>query len=337
MKNKSYKKIKNVLITGGTGYIGSHTAISLIKQGYNVIIIDDLSNSSRQTIKKLSSITGKKIKFIKNNLSNEFFLKKTINENNINSIIHFAALKSVEESIEKPFLYMHNNIISTSNLLSAMKGTDCQYFIFSSSACVYGVPKKLPIKENHQLQACNPYGQTKIICEDLINKFLEENNEINAATLRYFNPIGAHESGIIGENPSKPSNLMPVIINMLKQNIYTVKIFGKNYDTVDGTPLRDFIHVMDIADGHVSALNYLRRNNKNITVNLGTGKGYTVLQLVKTFIKETGIDLTIKFTSRRKGDVAKNYANITKAKKLLKWEPKRSLSEMCISAYRSSK
>ena len=239
--------------------------------------------------------------------------------------------------MEKPYSYLQNNITSTINLLSAINGTNCKYFIFSSSACVYGVAEKLPISEKQTLKAGNPYGYSKIICEYLINKFSYENQQVKVAILRYFNPIGAHESGLIHENPIKPTNLMPVIINNLKKNIHKVKIFGNNFNTIDGTPLRDFIHVEDVADGHIAALNYLKKNNKDITVNLGTGRGYTVLQLIKTFCSVTGIDLKIRYVSPRKGDVAKNYADINKAKRLMKWKPKKTLSEMCISAYRSTK
>ncbi|WP_055069656.1 UDP-glucose 4-epimerase GalE [Clostridium massiliamazoniense] len=320
----------NILVTGGLGYIGSHTSVELLEAGHNVIVIDNLSNSKEVVKEKIKEITGKDIKFYKYDLLNLSDVEKVFKENNIDSVIHFAALKAVGESVEKPLEYYHNNITSTLHLLSTMKKFNVKNFVFSSSATVYGESKVMPINEECELSFTNPYGGTKLMIEDILRDLYKSDNSWNIAILRYFNPVGAHESGLIGENPKGiPNNLMPYITKVAIGELAELSVFGDDYDTIDGTGVRDYIHVVDLAMGHIKALEKLDTKPGIITYNLGTGNGYSVLQLVKAFSEVSQRDVKYKIVNRRPGDVAVCYADPTKANKELGWTAKRDIKDMC--------
>ncbi|MDK2802495.1 MAG: UDP-glucose 4-epimerase GalE [Oscillospiraceae bacterium] len=325
----------SILITGGTGYIGSHTVVELSKSiSDKIIILDNLFNSDFSVIEKLQTITKKNIIFLKSDICDTNFLKHIFTKYKITSVIHFAGLKAVGESVEKPLLYYNNNIVGTISLLNVMKEFNCKKIVFSSSATVYGNPEHLPIKETAKLSTTNPYGYSKLIIENILTDIYNSDPSWSIAILRYFNPIGADKSGIIGENPSGiPNNLMPYIIKVATKQLDSLNIFGNNYDTIDGTGVRDYIHVSDLADGHIKALDYINNNNEIIKINLGTGKGYSVLQLVKTFIKVNNINIPYNIVDRRPGDIASCYANTELAKKVLNWESKKSLQDMCLDSY----
>lgn len=325
----------NVLVTGGMGYIGSHTCVELLKEGHNVIVIDDLSNSKELVKDRIKTITGKEIKFYEYNLLNAADVEKVFAENKIDSVIHFAAFKAVGESTEKPLEYYHNNITSTLVLLQVMRKYNVKNFVFSSSATVYGDSKVIPIHEGCPLSHTNPYGATKLMIEDISRDLYKSDNTWNIALLRYFNPIGAHESGLIGEDPSGiPNNIMPYITKVAVGELKELSVFGNDYDTKDGTGVRDYIHVVDLAIGHIKALNKLSENSGLITYNLGTGNGYSVLELVEALKKASGKDIPYKIVGRRAGDVAVCYADPKKANEELGWFATKDINDMCKDSWR---
>lgn len=320
-----------VLVTGGAGYIGSHTVLALIKEGYEPFIVDNFSNSKRSVIDRLEKISGKKINFKEIDLNNDADVDGLIKNNNFDAVIHFAALKAVGESVEKPLLYYKNNLLSLINVLEAMKRYEVNKFIFSSSATVYGSPDKVPITEDQAIKATNPYGNTKIMGEQIVQDAFNLNG--TAVLLRYFNPIGADESGLIGEDPKGiPNNLLPYISKVASGELKELTIHGNDYNTPDGTGVRDYIHVSDLALGHVMAL---KQNKKGVFIyNLGTGKGYSVLETIKAFEKASNKKISYKFGPRRQGDIATCYADTSLAKQELDWTAKKNLDDMCQDAWR---
>lgn len=321
-----------ILVTGGLGYIGSHTVVELINNNYEVVIIDNLSNSKIETLDKLKKITGKDIKFYQNDVCDKDALRKIFSENKIDGVIHFAGYKAVGESVEKPLKYYRNNIDSTLSLLEVMDENKCYNIIFSSSATVYGKPKSLPIYEDFPLSTTNPYGTTKLFIEQILNDLYVSNNNWNITILRYFNPIGAHKSGLIGEDPKDiPNNLMPYIVKVANKELEVLSIFGDDYDTPDGTGVRDYIHVVDLARGHVLALKNKKTGVK--IYNLGTGKGTSVLELVHAFEKVNKIEINKKISPRRPGDIDACYASCEKAMKELGFKAEKDIDEMCMDAY----
>lgn len=324
-----------VLVTGGAGYIGSHTSVELLENGYEVIIVDNLCNSDKIVLDKIKEITNKTPKFYEIDIADKDKLEVVFKENKIDSVIHFAALKAVGESVQKPLEYYSNNLINTLVLLELMKKYDVKKFVFSSSATVYGNPKTCPILEDFPLSVTNPYGRTKLMVEDILRDICYSDKSMDVAILRYFNPIGAHKSGKIGEEPSGiPNNIMPYITKVAVGKLPNVNVFGNDYDTLDGTGVRDYIHVVDLANGHVKALEKLNQNPGLITYNLGTGNGYSVLQLIEAVKKASGRDIPYKFTERREGDIATCYADPSKARAELGWEAKYELDEMCEDSWR---
>ena len=324
-------EIKTVLVTGGIGYIGSHTVISLIEQGYTPIIIDNLSNSSIEVLDRLEAITGKKIKFYKGDCTNPEDIEVPFAENKIDAVIHFAALKAVGESVKEPLKYYRNNLVNTITLLETMEKCGVKNIIFSSSATVYGVPKHVPLVETDPVgSATNPYGQTKIIIERILQDYAHIHPEANIGILRYFNPIGAHKSGLIGEAPNGvPNNLMPYLTQVAVGKLEKLRIFGDNYPTVDGTGVRDYVHVVDLARGHVLTLKKLATGSGLVVYNLGTGKGTSVLELVHAYEKASGIKIPYEIVGAREGDVASNYASTEKAKKELGFETQYTVEDAC--------
>ena len=340
--------MKRILVTGGSGFIGSHTCVSLIENGYEVYIIDSLSNSDKKSLEKIKLIFSKreidisnKLFFFKGDLRDKLFLdyffKKVKSKgNSIDGVIHFAGLKSLAESINQPFKYWENNVIGSYNLFKSMLENNCKTIIFSSSATVYGSTKGEFINESSNINPINAYGTTKFTVENLLKNIYEiKTEEWNIAILRYFNPIGAHNSGFIGENPiEKPNNIFPLIINAAYEK-NKLKVFGNDWPTHDGTCIRDYIHIMDLAEGHLKALDFLfKKNNQLIKINIGTGKGYSVLDLIKTFEKVNNVEVPFIFSKRRDGDSCKLIANNLEAKKILNWHPLRSLEEMCSDGWR---
>ena len=320
----------NILITGGAGYIGSHTAIELINAGYEVVIVDNLCNSSAVVLDRIQEITGKSVKFYEIDTRDSKKLRVVFEENKIDAVIHFAALKAVGESVEKPLEYYDNNLTNTITVLKLMKEFGVDKFVFSSSATVYGNPETCPIREDFPLSTTNPYGTTKLMIEDMLRDICKANKDFNVAILRYFNPIGAHESGLIGEEPHGiPNNLMPYITKVAIGQLKQLSVFGNDYDTHDGTGVRDYIHVVDLANGHVKALEKLNQKPGLVTYNLGTGTGYSVLDLVKAFEKASGVEIPYKIVERRAGDIAMCYADPTKAQKELGWVAKYDVNKMC--------
>ena len=323
-----------VLVTGGTGYIGSHTCVELLNNGYEVVIVDNLCNSKREVVNKIKKITGKDVKFYKQDVCNKKALQKIFSENQIEAVIHFAGLKAVGESVQKPIMYYRNNLDSTLSLLEVMIEYNCKNIVFSSSATVYGSPQSLPIREDFPLSTTNPYGSTKLMIEDILRDLYTSDNSWSVALLRYFNPIGAHESGLIGENPNGiPNNLMPYIIKVATGELPVLNVFGDDYDTADGTGVRDYIHVVDIAKGHIKAIEHVLKTDGLDTFNLGTGHGYSVLELIKTFEKVNNIKVNFQITDRRPGDIAACYADPNKAKDILGWEAEKDIEEMCRDGY----
>ena len=327
--------MKTILTTGGAGYIGSHTAVELLNAGYNIIIADDFSNSKPKAIENIKKITGKDFKFYEGNICDKDFVEKIFSENKIDAVIHFAGYKAVGESVAKPLMYYRNNLDSTLTLLETMEEYNCHKFVFSSSATVYGNPKKLPLDESCDLSTTNPYGSTKLYIEGILKDLYTSDNSWGIAILRYFNPIGAHESGLIGEEPNGiPNNLVPYIVKVANKELPYLSIYGNDYNTKDGTGVRDYIHVVDLAKGHVKSVDLLFKEEEGLEIfNLGTGTGYSVLELVNTFIKVNNIDVPYKFVDRRPGDIAECYADPTHAKKVLNWQAELSLEDMLKSAY----
>jgi len=324
-----------VLLTGGLGYIGSHTAVELLEAGYDVVIIDNLSNSKENVKDKIEKITGKKIKFYKNDVRDLDALRKIATENKIDAIIHFAGYKAVGESVKIPVDYYDNNINCTLSLLRMMKEFNIKNLVFSSSATVYGQAKSMPIYETFPVTATNPYGRTKLFIEEILKDEYVADNTLNIAILRYFNPIGAHKSGLIGEDPNGiPNNLMPYITKVATGKLEKLSIFGNDYNTKDGTGVRDYIHVCDLANGHVKALKKLETNAGLVIYNLGTGTGYSVLEIVTTFNEVCGNKVRYEFAKRRDGDIDICYASTEKAEKELGFKATRTLKEMCESSYK---
>ena len=328
----------SVLVTGGMGYIGSHTTVELLKAGKDVIIIDNLCNSSIVVKDRIKEITGKEVKFYNIDLADKEAVEKVFEENSIESVIDFAALKAVGESVKNPLEYYINNMVSFLVLLDIMKKNNVKNLVFSSSATVYGEAKTMPILESFPLTATNPYGRTKLMAEEILRDLAASDSSWNIAILRYFNPIGAHESGIIGEDPNGiPDNLMPYITKVAVGELKELSVFGNDYDTIDGTGVRDYIHVVDIAIGHIRALEKLETNSGLVTYNLGTGNGFSVLQLVKAFSKASGKEIPYKIAPRRAGDVAICYADPSKANRELNWKAEKSLEQMCEDSWRWQK
>ena len=328
----------SILVTGGAGFIGSHTVVELLEKNEDIIIVDNFINSKPEVLDKIKKITKKDFKFYEVDLLDGEKLENVFKENKIEAVIHFAGLKAVGESVEKPIEYYHNNITGTLILLKLMKKYNCKKIIFSSSATVYGIPKEVPIKEDFPLATTNPYGSTKLMIEQILNDVCVSDKDFCAILLRYFNPIGAHKSGLIGEEPNGiPNNLMPYINKVAKGELDHLNIFGNDYDTIDGTGVRDYIHVVDLAKGHVKALEKARKMVGAEAYNLGTGNGYSVLQIVKAFENATGVTIKFEMTSRRPGDIAECYADPSKALKELGWKAEKTLDDMCKDAWKYAK
>lgn len=327
-----------VLVTGGAGYIGSHTSVELLNSNEEIIIIDNFSNSKPEVLNRIKEITNKDFKFYEIDLLDKDALDKVFSENNITEVIHFAGFKAVGESVAKPIMYYHNNLTSTFILCEVMAKYNAKKIVFSSSATVYGAPKTVPILEDFPLSTTNPYGTTKLMIEQILKDIYVSDNEWSIAVLRYFNPIGAHESGLIGENPNGiPNNLMPYITQVGDGKLQYLNVFGNDYNTHDGTGVRDYIHVVDLSIGHLKAIDFVRKQTGIDYFNLGTGKGYSVLDIVNAYEKATGINIPYKFAPRRAGDIAECYADPQKAKKVLSWTASKSLEEMCKDSARWQK
>lgn len=327
-----------ILLTGGAGYIGSHTAVELSNAGHEVVIGDNYSNSKPEVIGKLKQITGKEIKAYDIDFTNQEDTFKLFEAENFDAVIHFAGLKAVGESCVMPIEYYRNNIVSTLNVAEAMKKYQVNSLVFSSSATVYGVPKKLPLKEGMPTSCTNPYGWTKLMNEQILTDIARANPAFSIVLLRYFNPIGAHESGLIGEDPHGiPNNLMPYIAKVAKGVLPELNVFGNDYPTKDGTGVRDYIHVTDLALGHLKAIEYAEKHRGVETFNLGTGTGYSVLELVNTFSRVNGIEVPYRITERRDGDVAECYADAGKAKEMLNWVATKNLEDMCRDTWNFTK
>ena len=325
-----------VLITGGAGYIGSHTALELLNEGYEVVVYDNLYNSSEESIKRVEELTGKQVTFYEGDVLDEKALEVMFEAEKIDAVIHCAALKAVGESVQKPLEYYHNNITGTLTLMGVMDRMGVKNIVFSSSATVYGSPEIIPITEECPKGECtNPYGWTKSMMEQIMSDVQKAKSDWNVVLLRYFNPVGAHESGRIGEDPKGiPNNLMPYISQVAVGKLEKLGVFGDDYDTPDGTGVRDYIHVVDLAIGHVKAIDYILTNPGLDVINLGTGVGYSVLDMVKAFSKACGKEIPYEIKPRRAGDIAMCYADPKKAKEVLGWEAKRGLDEMCADTWR---
>lgn len=325
----------NVLVTGGAGYIGSHTVLELLNEGHDVIVIDNLSNSSEEALNRVKKITGKDLTFYNEDLLNKKAVEHIFSENNIDSVIHFAGYKAVGESVAKPLKYYDNNITSTLYLCEVMKTHGIKNIVFSSSATVYGDPDNVPITEDFPLSATNPYGRTKLFIEYILKDLHIADESWNIALLRYFNPVGAHKSGLIGEDPNDiPNNLMPYVSQVAVGKLKELSVFGDDYPTHDGTGVRDYIHVVDLAIGHLKALEKLNSNPGLVLYNLGTGHGSSVLDMVKAFEKASGKKIPYKITARRPGDIAECYADPAKAERELGWKATRDIDEMCEDTWR---
>lgn len=332
-------KIMAILVTGGAGYIGSHTCVELLDAGYEVVVLDNLSNSSEKSLERVEVLTGKKVTFYKGDILDRDILNDIFAKESIDSCIHFAGLKAVGESVAKPWEYYSNNIAGTLTLVDVMRQNGCKNIIFSSSATVYGDPAEIPITENCPKGQCtNPYGWTKSMLEQILSDIQKADNEWNVILLRYFNPIGAHQSGTMGENPNGiPNNLMPYITQVAVGKLKELGVFGNDYDTPDGTGVRDYIHVVDLAVGHVKALKKIEEKAGLCIYNLGTGHGYSVLDIVKNFQEANDIEIPYSIKERRPGDIATCYCDPSKAKNELGWEAKYGIKEMCADSWRWQK
>jgi len=320
----------SILVTGGAGFIGSHTCVDLLNQDYEIVVLDNLSNSKTESLQRVKNITGKDFKFYQLNLLDYEHIDTVFKENDIEAVIHFAGLKAVGESVELPLSYYHNNITGTIVLCEVMKKYNVHRMVFSSSATVYGIPETVPITEDFRISATNPYGKTKAMIEEILRDLYLSNESWSISLLRYFNPIGAHNSGEIGEDPNGiPNNLMPYISQVASGKLQELKVFGNDYPTKDGTGVRDYIHVVDLAQGHIKALEYCMSNNGVEAFNLGTGNGYSVLEMVETFEKVNDIKISYKIVEPRLGDVGVCYADASKAKQLLGWKAEKSIENMC--------
>ena len=319
-----------ILITGGAGFIGSHTAVELLNAGKEIVIVDNLSNSKAEAVRRIAQITGKEPKFYQADLLDRPAMEQIFNENNIEAVVHFAGLKAVGESVYKPLEYYHNNITGTLVLCDVMRSHGCKKIVFSSSATVYGMNNPVPFKEGMPTSATNPYGDTKVMIEQILTDLHTADPEWSVVLLRYFNPIGAHKSGLLGEDPNGiPNNLLPYISQVAIGKLECLSIFGNDYETHDGTGVRDYIHVVDLALGHLKALSYAETHTGVEAVNLGTGVGYSVLDVVHSFEKACGKPINYRIAPRRAGDIAKNYADPAKARELFGWEAQLGLDEMC--------
>ena len=324
----------NVLVTGGLGFIGSHTCVELLNANYDVVIVDNLSNSSIDALEKIEEITSKKPKFYEYDVCDKEKIEEIFKENKIDAVIHFAGYKAVGESVSEPLKYYRNNLDSTLTLLEVMKEANCHNFVFSSSATVYGTPKELPIKEDFPLSTTNPYGTTKLMIEQILQDVSYADKDLSIIVLRYFNPIGAHKTGLLGEKPNGiPNNLMPYIVRVADKELPILSVFGDDYDTPDGTGVRDYIHVVDLAKGHLKALEKVVNFKVIDYYNLGTGKGYSVLDLVKTFEKVNNVKVPYKIVERRPGDIAACYADPTKAYEELGFKAEYGIEDMCKDSY----
>jgi UDP-glucose 4-epimerase len=319
-----------ILVTGGAGYIGSHTCVELLDEGYDVAVLDNLSNSSKESLIRVEKITGKSLDFFQADLLDKQAVHQIFSRCSADAVIHFAGLKAVGESVAMPLTYFHNNITGTLNLLSVMAQTGPKNIVFSSSATVYGDPATLPITEDFALSAANPYGRTKLMIEEILTDLFHSDPEWNIALLRYFNPVGAHASGLIGEDPQGiPNNLVPYISRVAIGSLDRVQVFGNDYDTPDGTGVRDFIHVTDLALGHIKTLPKLFSNPGIVTYNLGTGRGFSVLEMIQGFVRACGHAIPYDIVPRRPGDIAACWADPAKAGKELGWQAVKTLDDMC--------
>lgn len=324
-----------VLVTGGAGYIGSHTCVELLGAGEEIIVVDNFINSKPEALNRIREITGKDFRFYQTDLLDRTGLEQVFAENQIDAVIHFAGLKAVGESVAQPLRYYYNNVTGTLILCEMMQQYHCKRMVFSSSATVYGAPESVPIREDFPLHTTNPYGSTKLMIEQILQDLCVADSEWSVCLLRYFNPIGAHESGKIGENPDGiPNNLMPYINQVASGKLPYLRVFGNDYPTHDGTGVRDYIHVVDLALGHLKALQKVRTTKGVDAYNLGTGIGYSVLDIVKAFEKVSGVPIPYEITARRPGDIAECYADPTKAKMQLGWTATRGIEQMCRDAWR---
>ncbi|VWB95127.1 UDP-glucose 4-epimerase [Burkholderia lata] len=324
-----------ILVTGGAGYIGSHTAVELLDNGYDVVIVDNLVNSKAESVRRIERITGKTPAFHQVDVCDEAALAKVFDAHPITGTIHFAALKAVGESVAKPLEYYQNNIGGLLAVLKVMRERNVRQFVFSSSATVYGVPERSPIDESFPLSATNPYGQSKLIAEQILRDLETSDPTWRIATLRYFNPVGAHASGLIGEDPAGiPNNLMPYVAQVAVGKLERLRVFGSDYPTPDGTGVRDYIHVVDLAKGHIAALDSLAKRDASFVVNLGTGQGYSVLEVVRAFEKASGRPVPYELVARRPGDIAECYANPQAAADIIGWRATLGIEEMCADHWR---
>lgn len=328
----------NILVTGGAGFIGSHTCVELLDAGYDIVVMDNFSNSKPEALNRIKKITGKDFKFYQVDMLDFEGTSRIFKENKIDAVIHFAGLKAVGESCEKPLEYYHNNVGGTINLIRAMKENDCKKIVFSSSATVYGMNNPIPYIETMPTSATNPYGYTKVMIEQILLDTAKADPDWSVSLLRYFNPIGAHASGLIGEDPNGiPNNLMPYIAQVASGKLSCLNVFGDDYDTVDGTGVRDYIHVVDLARGHLCAIKYVLEHKGADAVNLGTGKGTSVLELVRAFEKASGVKINYKIVGRRAGDIAEFYANTDKAKAVFGWSAEYGIDKMCEDSWNFTK
>jgi UDP-glucose 4-epimerase len=327
---------QKILVTGGAGYIGSHTTLALLQAGYDVVVVDNLSNSSKASLERVGDIAGRKPVFIEGDLRDAALLNQLFKDHPIESVLHFAGLKAVEESVREPLRYFNNNLVSTMTLCQAMADANIFNVVFSSSATVYGAPSIVPIAENHPAgQTTNPYGRSKFMIEQMLTDLAHSDSRWKIAILRYFNPVGAHASGRMGEDPNGiPNNLIPYICRVAVGTLTELKVFGNDYPTVDGTGVRDYIHVLDLADGHLSALDAIRKSSGVHIWNLGTGHGHSVLEVLKTFEEISGRPIPYQIAPRRNGDIATCFADVSKAERELGWKAKHSLNEMLRDAWK---
>ena len=322
------------LITGGAGYIGSHMAVKLIEEGHEVLIFDNLSNSYQKSIDAIEQITSIKPLFIKGDIKSISDLDNLFSKNRFDNVIHFAAAKAIGESVRNPMKYYENNILGTINLLGIMQKYDVKDLVFSSSASIYGDPKEVPISEEFSKIPTNPYGKSKLTCEEILESLVNSENHFNIASLRYFNPIGAHETGLMGESPVVPHNIMPIIADVLMGRKSYLEVYGDDYPTNDGTCIRDYLHIQDLIEGHLAALSYLKNNNGFSAFNLGSGEGTSVIELIRKFEEVTSKKVSIEFSARRPGDVSVLFTSPSKALKILNWKTKRDLGQMCEDTWR---
>ena len=324
-----------ILVTGGTGYIGSHTCVELLNAGYDVVIMDNLYNSSEEVLKRIEKITGKKAKFYKVDLLDKDGIRTIFKENTIDAVIHFAGYKAVGESVQIPLTYYQNNVAGSLNLYEVMNEYNVKRIVFSSSACVYGAPKSVPIKEDFEIHTTNPYGATKVMNEMILQDVYTSDNDWGVLLLRYFNPIGAHKSGLLGEVPNGiPNNLVPYIARVANGQLEYLRVWGDDYPTPDGTGVRDYIHVVDLAKGHIKAVEYALSHKGVEKIILGTGKGYSVLEVLHAYEHACGKDLAYKIMDRRPGDIAECYADTEKAEKVLGWKAQYGIEEMCEDSWK---